>query len=126
MTPTIKVRKSTLQGNFINNLNLVPVFSYGSVGVIYDDSFFPGCPYAWAIKTYYERRNDTFFDYYEEIIDVVKDSLQKAFNYSDEFMTNFTALQAGTCNDYLVAEDFEGVKPRCRLTPVNRYYIWSI
>ena len=57
---------------------------------------------------------------------MVKDSLQKAFNYSDEFMTNFTASQAGSCNDYLVAEDFEGVKPRYRFTAVARYYIWSI
>jgi hypothetical protein len=124
--PALKVRNSTIKGNFIDTLNLVPVFSYGPVGVIYDDAFFPGCPYAWAIKTYYERRNDTFAGYYEEIILPVKDSLQKAFNYSDEFMTNFTAVQAGTCNDILVAEDFEGDKPRYRFSAVDRYHIWYI
>jgi hypothetical protein len=74
--PVLKVRNiSSRSYDFIDTLNLVPVFSYGSVGVLQDDSFFPGCPYAWAIKTYYEQRNDTFSDYYDEIIPVVKDSL---------------------------------------------------
>ncbi len=74
----------------MENSNLVPVFSYGSKGVLKDDAFFPGCPYAWAIKTYNEGRNDTFTDYYDEIIPVIKDSLQKAFSYSNDYMESFT------------------------------------
>jgi hypothetical protein len=95
--------------------------------VLQDDAFFPGCPYSWAIKTYYERLNSTFTDYYDEIIPTIKDSLQAAFNLSNDVMSNFSFPNAGSCNDYLQAENFEGgVPPRYRFTAEERYYIRNI
>ena len=57
---------------------------------------------------------------------MIGDSLQKAFNYSDQFMRNFTFPKAGTCNDYLQAENFEGDPRRYNFTAEQRYYIRNI
>jgi len=56
-------------------LNLIPVYSYGPTGKIQDDAFMQGCPFTWSIKTYFEGRNDTFTDYFNEIIPVIKKPL---------------------------------------------------
>ena len=72
----LKVRKQQKgDGGLIESLNLIPVYSYGPTGKIQDDAFMQGCPFTWSIKTYFEGRNDTFTDYFNEIIPVIKKPL---------------------------------------------------
>lgn len=75
--PALKVRKQALYqgGGFIDTLTLIPVYTY-AFGDFNDDVTFPSCNFTWASRNYYQPRNETFVDYYEEVVDPVKDAIQ--------------------------------------------------
>lgn len=108
----LKVRRQLKSEGWIDNLNLIPVYSYGPTGVIEDDAFMQGCPYTWSIKSYFDNRNDTFTEYFNEIISVIQKPLKAAFGLSDDYMQNLTFNEANSFRDTLQTEDFEGGKPR--------------
>ncbi len=97
----LKVRQKGYKDGWIDSLNLIPVYSYGPEGVVEDDAFMQGCPYTWSVKEYFDNRNDTFTDYFNEIIPVIKKPLQVAFNLSDEYMSSLSFNEANSFRDTL-------------------------
>jgi hypothetical protein len=97
----LKVRQRGNSDGWIDSLNLIPVYSYGPGGVVEDDAFMQGCPYTWSIKNYFEKRNDTFTDYFNEIIPVIKKPLQVAFDLSNDYMRTLNFNDANSFRDTL-------------------------
>jgi hypothetical protein len=53
------------------------------------------------VKEYFDGRNDTFTEYFNEIIPVIKKPLQVAFDLSDNYMRTLTFGEANSFRDTL-------------------------
>lgn len=101
---------------------MIPVYTY-AFGDFNDDVTFGGCNFTWASRNYYQPRNETFVDYYEEVVDPVKDAIQKALNLPPDLMNQFTFPIASALSDLLVAENFEGVPKKYPFDADQWYYM---
>ncbi len=109
-------------GGFIDSMTLIPVYTY-AFRDFKDDVSFTSCNYTQSSRNYYQPRNDTFVDYYGEVVAPVKDAIQKALNLSPDIMKQFTFPVASALSDLLVAENYEGINKRYPFSGDQWYYI---
>jgi hypothetical protein len=82
-----------------------------------------GCPYTASYDAVHWNDNATFANVSEFTNPVIKDPVCKVFNVPQNKEVNMTFTGLYDLCDILVAEDFEGIKPRGKFTEEQWYYI---
>lgn len=115
--PQLKVRKSSLVGDpLLDSLVMVPVYNYLGEHSFYDDLVYGGCPYVGSYDAFHWNDNATFANVSDYLMPILRKPLCEAFheNVADSWKATYPDFYDKT--DVLVAEDFEGEKPRKRFT----------
>ncbi|CDW90747.1 UNKNOWN [Stylonychia lemnae] len=129
--PKVMIRKSRqLYENFqqksiIDGYQFIPVFNYLERN-LNDDTIFDNCPYANERKTHNENDPAAFKEVADDYLSVLRDSITKAFNLTQEESQNLEMPRLGDYGDLFRCEDFEGDKRRFEFTSQEVYYLRTL